>query len=395
MFEVALRTEECVMTTTDVSTQQVLVCGASFAGLTTAIWMQRLGYDVTVVEKARGLRKGGTPVDLTDDVMAILDRMGVLAAVQARALPPRLTTFAHLDGTPIATLGPEAAATDGAEDDAPRHDGVEIHRDDLLDILFAALGDTTEVVFGESITDLTETREGVRADFRSGRSREFAMVLGCDGLHSTVRRLTFGPEAEFSRFLHHYASVTVVDGALLEPWTTRIQNAPGMTLVANAYGSTSDVIFVFRAEAEIGYDHHDLEEQKRIVLEHVAGAGAPFTDVLGAALGADDFYFDKLSQIHMPAWSSGRVVLVGDAAYCPSPAAGMGGSTAILGATALHDALADTGGDVAAAFSSYERAFRPIAEEIQADVLSFGLPMIFPDTAEAIAARDARLVEQR
>jgi len=394
MLMVALRTEEWAMTTVDGCTQQVLVCGASFAGLTMAIWMQRLGYDVTVIEKAAGLRKGGTPVDLTDDVMAILDRMGVLAAVRARALPPRRTTFAHLDGTPIATLGPEKAAADGADDDALRHDGVEIHRDDLLDILLAALGEDVKVVFGESVTGLMQNDERVRVDFRSGQSCEFAMVLGCDGLHSTVRRLAFGSEVGFSRFLHHYTSVTAVEGALVEPWTTRIQNAPGMTLVVNAYESTSDVIFVFRAEAEIGHDHHDLEEQKKLVREHVAGAGAPFTDVLGTALGDDNFYFDKLSQIHMPTWSSERVALVGDAAYCPSPAAGMGGSTAILGAAALHDAFAHSGGDVAAAFSAYERSFRPIAEEIQADVLSFGLPMIFPDTAEAIAVRNARLLEQ-
>src|SRR3982751_4123161 len=89
---------------------RVLISGASFAGLTTAIWMRRLGYQVTVVENTTGLRKGGTPVDLRNDAMEIFDRMGVLPAVRAKALPPRTTEFADLGGTPIARMEPEPTA---------------------------------------------------------------------------------------------------------------------------------------------------------------------------------------------------------------------------------------------------------------------------------------------
>jgi 2-polyprenyl-6-methoxyphenol hydroxylase-like FAD-dependent oxidoreductase len=119
--------------------------------------------------------------------------------------------------------------------------------------------------------------------------------------------------------------------------------------------------------------------------------GEPFTDFVDRALSGDNFYFDKLSQIRLPQWASGRVALVGDAAYCPSPAAGMGGSVAILGATALYDAFLTSGGDIESAFAEYERSFRPTAERIQDETETFGVPMIFPDTAEAIAARNAQL----
>ena len=379
--------------------QRVLISGASFAGLSTAIWMQRLGYDVTIVERATGLRKGGTPVDLRNDTMAIAERLGILAAVQAKALPPRTTEFADVDGATIARMEPgtsEDTNTDNIvidEYEIHRHDDVEIHRDDLLAILFAALGDTAEVIFDDSITSLTDVPEGIRATFRDAAARDFAMVLGCDGNHSAVRRLHFGPESDYSHFLHHYTSVTVVDGAFIPSWTSRIQNTPGRTLLLNSYQDSTDVVLVFHAEQEIGYDYHDLEEQKQIIREEFAGAGEPFTDVVDAALSADNFYFDKLSQIHLPRWSSGRVVLVGDAAYCPSPAAGMGGSVAILGATALYDAFVTTGGDIERAFVEYERSFRPVAERIQTETETFGLPMIFPTTAEAIEARNAQLLE--
>lgn len=144
---------------------QVLISGASFAGLTTAIWMQRLGYQVTIVEAATSLRKGGTPVDLRSDTMAIFDRMGVLDAVRAKALPPRTTEFADIDGTPIASMETEATADNIVIDEYEihRHDDVEIHRDDLLAVLLAEIGDSVEVIFGDYITELTATAEGVRA----------------------------------------------------------------------------------------------------------------------------------------------------------------------------------------------------------------------------------------
>jgi 2-polyprenyl-6-methoxyphenol hydroxylase-like FAD-dependent oxidoreductase len=382
------------------TTQQrgrVLISGASFAGMTTAIWMRRLGYEVTIVEQAPGLRRGGTPVDLRRDAMEIFERMDVLPAVRAKALPPRTTVIADLDGTPVVTADPDAPAAPNEsividEYEIHRFDDVEVHRDDLLDILFAEIEDTVEVTFGDSITALTETPDGVRASFRHGPEREFAMVLGCDGNHSTVRRLSFGPESDYSHFLHHYTSVTVVQDMFIQPWTSRIQNAPGRTLLLNSYENSTDVVFMFQSNDELAYDHHDVEAQKQIIREVFADAGEPFSDVFDQALNADNFYFDKLSQNRLPTWSAGRVALVGDAAYCPSPAAGMGGSVAILGATALYDAFTTAGGDVLAAFAEYERSFRPTAEKIQSETEEFGLPMISPDTDEEIAARNEQLL---
>lgn len=381
-------------TTTNDQPGTVLVSGASFAGLTTAIWMQRLGYRVTVVENAPGLRGGGTPVDLRNDAMTIFDRMGVLAAVRAKALPPRRTEFADVDGTPIAAMEPEDTSGTLVIDDyeVHRYDDVEVHRDDLLAVLWAEAEGAVEIVFDDAITELTDVPDGVRAAFRTGATRDFTMVLGCDGNHSGVRRLRFGPESDHSHFLHHYTSVTIVDGTVIPPWTSRIQNTPGRTLLLNSYEDTTDVVFVFHADHEIPYDHHDVDQQKQIIRERFADAGAPFTGLVEPALTADNFYFDKLSQNRLPRWSSGRVALVGDAAYCPSPAAGMGGSVAILGATALYDAFLATDGDIERAFAEYERAFRPTAEKIQTETEQFGLPMIFPDTAEAIAARNAQLL---
>ena len=92
----------------------------------------------------------------------------------------------------------------------------------------------------------------------------------------------------------------------------------------------------------------------------------------------------------MPAWTKGRVALVGDAGYCPSPAAGLGGSLAIDGAAALADAMRDHAGNFALAFQAYDTKFRPFINQIQAEAVRTGLETLVPRTAEAIRARNAQ-----
>lgn len=134
------------------SASPVLVSGASFAGLATAFWLNRLGYQVTIVELASGLRRGGTPVDIEGETIGILERMGLFGAVRAKALPPRAFKFKDADDR---TLGGIDVVT-GAEE--PSRTRFEIHRDDLLDILFSGINGSVEVLSNNSRTGQTESR---------------------------------------------------------------------------------------------------------------------------------------------------------------------------------------------------------------------------------------------
>jgi 2-polyprenyl-6-methoxyphenol hydroxylase-like FAD-dependent oxidoreductase len=366
---------------------RVLISGASFAGLATALWMRRLGYEVTIVEIGSSLKQGGTPVDIREGTIAIVERMGLLEQIRAKALAPRMTEFTTPAGEIIARIDPEPPTDESAGD------GYEIHRDDLLDILAAATEGEVEMLWSNSITSLTESDEDtVHVGFRDGTERDFSMVFGCDGNHSTVRRLRFGQEALYSHFLQTYFSVATLDHLIIDQQTTQITNAPGVTMLINSYDTTTDLVLGFRSEQEISYDHHDDDEQKRILREHLLQAGAPFSDHIDEAVDVDTFYFDKLSQIKMPKWTSRRIALVGDAGYCASPAAGMGGSLAIIGATALHDAFLAADGNVERAFVEYERALQPIVEEIQHNAEHIGVNSYFPATDEQIRARNSMLL---
>lgn len=365
----------------------VLIAGASFAGLTMAFWMRQLGYRVTLIDIAPGLKKGGTPVDIRGRTIDIVKRMGVFDAVRASSLAPRPTLFKTVDNATVATLAPHAAGDD------PLEAGFEIERDALLDILFENIAGRVEVLFGTTITSLRDGAAAVDVALSNGTRRAFALVFGCDGNHSSVRKMHFGAEAQYSHFLGLYFAIAIIDKLVVEKNTTHICSVPGNTVMLNSYENKTDVVFCFHRDDEVPYDYRDVEQQRQIVDDQFRGMGWHVPALLDEVRQADNFYFDKMCQITMPAWTKGRVALAGDAAYCASPAAGMGGSLAIIGATALADALSHHQDDFARAYAEYGARLTPFVAEVQADAVNFGLSMFAPKTEQDIRARDARLAE--
>lgn len=363
---------------------QVLVSGASFAGLTAAFWMNRLGYQVTVVEIARGLKMGGSPVDIKGPTVEIVRRMGLLDQIQASSLRAKAVNFLDVDGTPLATLPSRSSVEQEHEAE------YEIERDTLLQMMFDVLEGDVEFLFDESIAGLQESEHEIAVTFKSGGQRFFSLVLGCDGNHSGVRRMCFGDESAYTHFLQNYFSITIVNKLLIEQDTAQMYNVPGKAVMLNAYNNKTDIIFSFYSETEIPYDYRDLAEQRAIVVQQFAGEGWRTSELLKEMASRESFYFDKMCQIRMPSWTKGRVALVGDAGYCASPAAGMGGSLAIIGATALGDALTKHPGDFEAAFQEYNDSLRPFVENVQADAVSFGMETFVPRSQEALQRRNAQ-----
>jgi 2-polyprenyl-6-methoxyphenol hydroxylase-like FAD-dependent oxidoreductase len=363
--------------------KKVFVCGASFAGLSTAWWMNRLGYAVTVVEIGKDLKKGGTPVDIREGCVDIARRMGLLEGIKANTLNKRTMEFRNTDDVTMASMSHEEA--DGASE------GYEIERDLLLDMIFDSIKDDVEFIFDNSVAALNETDEDVAVSFRDGTRRSFDLVFGCDGIHSKIRSLCFGDEAEFSHFLGQYFSITIVNKLLIAEDTVQLFNAPGKAVMLNAYNGKTDIVLCFSSDKEIPYDYRNEAQQREIVLEQFAGVKWRTPEVLDEVKKSKTFYFDKFCQIRMPSWTSGRIALVGDAGYCASPAAGMGGSLAIIGAAALADAFECNAGNSELAFQDYNRNLRPFVEEVQDNAIRFGMDTLFPKTEEAILQRNRHL----
>jgi 2-polyprenyl-6-methoxyphenol hydroxylase-like FAD-dependent oxidoreductase len=322
-------------------------------------------------------------VNIRGGVIDVVKRMNLFARIIAASLPERPMTFvdAHGSRLPLSL----------AQVEREPEEEYEIERDVLLNMMFEEVKGDIEFLFDDSIARLEESAEEVSVTFRSGIQRFFSLVLGCDGTHSAVRRMCFGDESSFLLFLQCYFSLTIVNKLLIEEDTSQMLNVAGKTVMLNAYNGKTDIAFCFFSEKEIDYDRRKQVEQKRMIREQFAGGNWRTSELLDEMSRCEDFYFDKLCQIRMDSWSKGRVALVGDAAYCPSPAAGMGGSVAILGAAALADALQRNPGDLRTAFREYDTTFRPIIEQIQTEAVAVGLEMFMPRTEEAIERRNRML----
>ncbi len=331
---------------------RVLVSGASIAGPVLAYWLTRHGFDVTVVERAPSLRKsGGHAVDLFRPAMEISEKMGVLPRIEARATGNERLTM-HREGRAAPTEIDLTKIIGAASD---RH--VEIMRDDLSEIYYDAGRDDVEYLFGDSIAGIDIDGE---VTFEHGPARRFEVVVGADGLHSNVRRLTFGDESELTRFLGGYLAVvsapkTLVDG-------THMVGHVGVGRLAAAYTAAhlddARIVFLFRGREELDYDHRDTLRQKALLRDAFAGMAAQVDRWLEEVDPTPAFYFDAITQLRLDRWSRRRVTLVGDAAYCPGPAVGGSTSLAVLGAYVLAGELARAAGDHLAVFAAYELAMR-------------------------------------
>lgn len=339
--------------------QSVLISGASIAGLSTAWWLNHIGYRVTIVENAPAPRTNGAAVDLNEPTVAIAKRMDLYEQFKAHRLGVDRIEYKNAEditeGTIVINQGPES-----------ENDEIEIERDKFVEVMLNTLRNKVTFIFEDSVTAIEESNNRLNVTFRNNQPEIFDLLFGCDGAHSNIRKSWFGPEADYAHFLGAYFSISILPKALIAQRSMQTFSVPYKTVMLNAYNNKTDVIFMFLSEADIPYDYRDIAQQRSIIAANFAGEAWRSTELLEEISNSDSFYFDKFCQIKMPSWSKGKVVLIGDAAYCPSPASGQGGSLAMQGAAAIADALVKHHGDHELAFAEYEQNLRPAIEEIQA-----------------------------
>ncbi|OAH12779.1 FAD-dependent monooxygenase [Streptomyces jeddahensis] len=363
---------------------KVLISGASIAGPALAFWLNRYGYAVTVVEKAGTLRSGGYPIDVRGTALDVVEKMGILPQLRDAHIDLRRLTFLDGDGSEVTSLHPHAVTGGVAGRD------LEIRRGDLTDALYMAVRDDVEFLFNDSIDTLDQSDHGVDVTFRGGGSRTFDMVFGADGMHSRTREMLFGPEEQFHRYLGYCFAVFTMRNTLGLSHETVMWNTPGRAAAVYAVGDDDEVhAFLNFAQPEPPFDAFGNPEAQRDLLAKVfADAGWEVPGMLAALRAADDVFFDAVSQIRMPRWSSGRVALLGDAAYAPSFLTGQGSSLALVGAYMLAGSLADR--DHAAGFAAYEHNTREFVT-VNQEQAGEGDATLFPTTARALEQRNDML----
>ena len=358
----------------------VLVSGASIAGPALAHWLHHYGIRTTVVEKAPAPRPGGYAIDLRGKAIDVVERMGRLTEIRDRVTEMRYGTL--VDGRGRRRAGFDTSVV------SPAERSLELLRGDLVSVLHQPTTEHTEYLYNESITGIDQRDDGVRVTFENADARDFDLVVGADGLHSNTRGLAFGPEDPLARYLGAYISIFTVPNHLGLDREARLYNTPGklagMYQTPRAEGAKA--MFGLHAPHHVGAERRSPEDQRRYLRKEFTGNGWESDRILEAMENSEDFYFDSITQIRMDRWSLGRVTLLGDAGYCPSPLSGQGSSLAVVGAYVLAEELARHT-EVTHALAAYEGRMRPFVKANQ-DIAGSGMHFLAPKTRLGIAGRD-------
>ncbi|HUH69931.1 MAG TPA: FAD-dependent monooxygenase [Mycobacterium sp.] len=356
---------------------RVLIVGAGIGGPALAYWLSRQRHDVTVIERAAAVRSGGQAVDFKGPThRRVLERMGIWDAVAARQTGGTDVDIIDCHGRVKATIPAEFSG--GC---------VEIMRGDLAELLYDLTATRCRYVFDDQVTALVDEGSSVSVDYARGPSQRFDLVVGADGIHSSIRELAFGPDERFVRHLGYYYAVTggkavsAAQAAVSGPRRGLMYNEPGR--MCSVAGPAAPRLFVF-ASGVADYGRRDSTEQRAVLRAAFSGMACPFPEAL-AGLDDSSLHLDSIGKVVMSAYTTGRVALLGDAAY-GNTLGGFGSGLAVVGAYVLAGELAVADGDHQRAFRRYDAImhdYAKIARQGNAGVF------LAPRSRWRITARDA------
>jgi len=335
-----------------------LISGAGIAGLTAAILLKERGWDPVVVEREPALPTEGYMLDFAGTGWDVAERMDLAPALRAVRYPVDAMEYVNGRGRPFlrVPLDRVRRALGGRY--------ASLRRPDLARILYdRAVERGVTVRFGTSIQALDDAGDRVRVTFGGAEDATFALVVGADGIHSHTRRLAFGPEGPFARYLGYYVAAFSLPLAPEVRGRFVIYEEPDrVAWLTPLSEDRMDALLVFRTE-DLG--HVPAADRVPLLRRRYAGAGWIVGRVVPDLPDGTPIYFDSATQIVMPGWSSGRVCLLGDACGCLTLIAAQGSHLAMAGAYVLATELGRHPGDPAAAFAAYERFLRPQVERKQ------------------------------
>ena len=361
--------------------RSILITGGSIAGCSTAWWLARNGFDVTVVEKAKTFRDGGQNVDIRGAGREVMRRMGLEQQALDRGTGEEGTAWINEDGEVVATFMTAELGSDGPTAE------MEILRGDLARLLYEAIGDKAKFRFGDSVASIDQSGDRASVTFVSGKTETYDAVIIAEGVGSSTRELVFPGENNprwMDMTLAYFTIPRLPSDDQLWRWF-HTTGGRSVSLRPDMHGTIRATLSIQKPPGP--EQDWSIDERKAWLREIFADVGWEAPRVLEAMDDTEDLYFDILRQVRMPKWANERVVVTGDAAWCATPIAGYGTTLAITGAYVLAQELIRSA-DVEAAFATYEQTMRPMVEDAQ------GVPKLAPRLANPHSRLGIRLLHR-
>lgn len=342
-------------------TQRALIVGLGIGGMSAAIALKRQGWMPVIIERAAERRKGGYFIGLREEGKNAAGALGVLDIMEKRT-PDHIQFWdVHKDGTRrrIADLTQETNAP------------IAVLRGDIEEALWHAIEGKVEVRFGTIpvaiINGATQVHVTLQSDDGQETTETYDLVIGADGVRSTVRKLVFGPDEAF----FHSIGTMLCAFPLARPVAgfkagngLMIADVKRTLTVFPLEGRPSTALFSYRTK----HTERASKKDPFPTLRHIF-ADLDVDGIISKALedlsATDDFLFDSVQMVKMPHWSKGRVLLLGDSAWCLTLYSGMGASAGMIGGQALGEALAACPNDMDAALQMFENQMRPFVRKHQ------------------------------
>jgi len=323
---------------------KVLISGASIAGPALAHFLRR--HDVTIVERATELRRGGYAVDVRGTALRVIEEMNLRDRIRALETDTLYNECVDARGNRFGRTKRGFGVIDPGD--------IEILRGDLAHLLHAITRDDVDYRFGDHVLAI----DGHDVAFASGRCDRYDLIVGADGVHSRTRELVFGtghvaPMGSAMAIFSAPNFLGLDHGQLLFSALRRIASikAVGSGLLISAFYPAAD------------FDPGDVPAQRGHLIQAFADQGWEWPRLLDAARTAPDFYADVTCQVRGDIVRD-HVALVGDAGYCPSPLSGQGTSLALVGARILATEI-ESGAPLPAALARYQQRMLPFARRNQ------------------------------
>lgn len=342
--------------------RRALVVGLGIAGMSAAIRLQDAGWEPVLVERAPGRRTGGYMVGMFPEGIAAAKKMGVNDAIVKRTQPDGVGLMVDADGS--RKSGPGFADQPGSPE--------TVLRGDIEAGLWQRVDGRIEVRFATSPVGIVQDSAAAHVTLQVGSTRDvyqesFDLVVGGDGLRSTVRSMVFGPHETFMKPMNAMICAFQMSGQLpgfTEKESPIIAEPKRALWIFAMEGTNPTALFTYRTK---NIDAQFTRPQAEVLREVYAGmsAGGAVPAAIAEFEKAPQTLFDSVHQVRMPSWHQGRVVLVGDAAWCMTLYSGMGATAGMLGGAALGDALAAHPDNLTEALEAYEAEVRPFVTKHQ------------------------------
>ncbi|WP_326639944.1 FAD-dependent monooxygenase [Streptosporangium sp. NBC_01755] len=340
-------------------TVRTVICGAGISGLALAHRLAAHGGEVVVIERAPGPHPQGYMIDFFGPGLEAVEAMGLLPAFERAAYPYDEGHLVDRNGRRRATLQTKSFS---------RGPLLSLMRPDIEAVLRENLPAEVELRYDTVLTEVANRTDGVAVTLEDGTVFDADLLVGADGIHSTVRRLVFGPEDRYLRYLGLHTAAFTFDAPDVHAATKRafcLTDSVNRQLGFYALRDGRVATFAVHRSAD-----PTIPDDPRVAIQRAyTGLGWVTPRALEQCPPAEEIYYDQVAQIELPGWSTGRVVLLGDAAYAVSLLAGQGASLGISGAFLLADRLAHAP-TVERATAGFERLWRPVVEEKQRNARS-------------------------